>query len=225
MEEKKKNNSRDTVLVSLLVVVAIMTFLGGYAISGELSERSFRASNTNNTKDEVISVPDDIVRGLPVPTIDTLGFKEGDVVSIEDEKYEVNFGRYVASSSSYYDIKYGDKTSIIKLVRHDSNGEFEEFLIDFSYDVVDVFVSSFGNTNKYDTIFFLLDDGSVEYILMRDAIANNDFTSYGTLPNISNIAKFYNGNVCDSEGNNCIKTVFVQSTDRSIYNLYDLIVK
>ena len=225
MEGKKKNNNKDTVLLSLLAVVAILTFIGGYAISEELTERTYRASNANKKENDVISVPDDIVRGLPMPTIDTLGFKAGDVVSIEDQKYEVDFGRYTASSTSYYDIKYGDKNSIIKLVRHDSNGELEEYLIDFSYDVVDVFVSGFGNSNKYDTIFFLLDDGSVEYMLITNAIANDDFTSYGTLPNISNIAKFYNGNVCDNEGKNCLRTVYAQSTDSSIYNLYDIIVK
>ena len=225
MEGRKKNNGRDTVLVSLLAVVAIITFIGGYALSGELAERSYRASNGNNKNEDVISVPDDVVRGLPIPSVDTLGFKEGDVVSVEDEKYEVNFGRYTASKDSYYDILYGDKNTSIKLVRHDSNGEFEEYLIDFSYDVVDVFVSGFGKDNKNDTIFFLLDDGSVEYMLIRDAIANNDFTSYGALPGLTNVAKFYNGNVCDSEGNNCVKTVFAQTTDSSIYNLYDLIVK
>ena len=137
MEGKKKNNSRDSVLISLLIVVAVITFIGGYALSGDLSERSFRATKTDDTKKEVVVI-DDVVRGRTTPTVDTLGFKKGNIVSVLEKKYEVNFGKYELNAKTYFDLTYGDTNKTAKLVRHDSNGEFEEFLLDFNYDVVDI---------------------------------------------------------------------------------------
>ena len=140
------------------------------------------------------------------------------------QKYEVNFGKYELNAKTYFDLTYGDTNKTAKLVRHDSNGEFEEFLLDFNYDVVDIFVGSFGNAKENDTVFFLLDDGTVEYIVINEAVENNLFETL-QITSVLNVAKFYKGNVCNNDGTDCIETTYAQTMDGSIYDLYDYVIK
>ena len=69
------------------------------------------------------------------------------------------------------------------------------YLIPFDRNIVDVHMSTFDMNVELNTIFFLLDDGTVEYILIEDAIERNDFRSFGKLDGLNNIAKFYEGKI------------------------------
>ena len=73
---------------------------------------------------------------------------------------------------------------------------YEPHEIVFNQKVVDIYFSGFGQSSYGDTILFLMEDGTVQYLPLRKAYATDheNLKSYGTLSGVSNIVKFYTVN-------------------------------
>ena len=56
---------------------------------------------------------------------------------------------------------------------------------------VDSFIESFGNGRGGETLFFLMEDGTVEYIPVIKAIQEGKFQSFGKIPGVESVVKFY----------------------------------
>jgi hypothetical protein len=230
MEKEKskiKRKTQDSLVTSVIVVAALIAFIGGYALSADLQHSYFNVTSNNNKKDVLdgvqiagTSVGGSIVAGT------TLGFNENYVVSSDDYDYNLDLGSYSSVSTSYLNFEYGDTKSDIKVKRYyyENNGS-DEYTISFDKNVVDVHISNFESDPDYNVVLFLLDDGSIEYLLLERAITNNNFTAVSKIDNLSNVVKFYDGTACESGTPICTKTVFAQTTNGSIFDLYSYIVK
>ncbi len=87
----------------------------------------------------------------------------------------------------------------------------------------DLLLTGFGQTAGYGALFFLMEDGTIEYIPLAKAAKDNNFKSYGKLPNISNVIKFYRGASCDKSGPGCGQQSLAQRADGNFYELYDAV--
>ena len=87
----------------------------------------------------------------------------------------------------------------------------------------DLILSGFGQAVGEETLFFLMEDGSVEYVPIHKALQENKIQSYGKLPNVENVIKFYNGGSCAKTGPGCGHDIIAQRADGSYYNLYEAI--
>lgn len=63
----------------------------------------------------------------------------------------------------------------------------------FDQKMVDIFFDGFGQDASRDTILFLIKDGIIQYLRLKKVYLTDheNLKSYGTLPRISNIVKFY----------------------------------
>lgn len=112
--------------------------------------------------------------------------------------------------AEYYPYLYPDKTGA-------------ESISDFSLSgtPIDILLTNFGNGGHSETLFFLMDDGTIEYMPLFKAIETNNLKSYGKLPNLSNAIKFYKGSSCPKEGfTGCGHDALAQRADGSFYGLY-----
>ena len=106
--------------------------------------------------------------------------------------------------------------------RTDFNGlerreEFEITGLD-NDKIVDVFVSGFGNGMGDETMFFLMDDGTVEYMPIWKAYKAKNYHSYGKLPNVENVIKFMRGDYWHIPHGSYANT-FAQRADGKFYSL------
>ena len=220
----KSNNVRSSSVSVFILSAAIIAFIGGFAVSGEIKDRLFHYNDRDKEIKIVESEDIDIAGGNLVGN-KTLGFNENMVVTEDDDReYNVLLGTYMGVNDSYYDIQYGNTKAEIAFVKYSEFADDSQyFLIPFERKVVDIHMSTFNMNTELNTIFFLLEDGSVEYILIEDAIERNDFRSFGKIEELNNIAKFYEGTSCETDSVNCTKTAFAQSTDGRIYDLSNYI--
>ena len=218
----KTINKKNTNLSVFILIAAIIAFIGGYALSGELKDRTFRINGENKvetTSDDVKIAAGDTLGNK------TLGFNENLVVTDDyNQEYNIILGTYMGVDDSYFDIQYGTNKNEIVFIKYSNNEEDSQyFLLPFESRVVDIHLSTFDMNTELNTIFFLLEDGTVEYMLIEDAIERNDFRSFGKLEDLTNIAKFYEGTSCEVDSPICTKTAFAQSIDGKIYNLYSYV--
>lgn len=220
--EKTNKKAQDYLIASVIVVSAAIAFMGGYVLSSDVSKSFDKIKNNKNstTEEELsgLSIAGTTLSGK------TLGFEDDYVVGKDEEKdYNLILGTYVGVNDSYLNLSYGDSKKEVKITKYlYTNEELSDYDLVFDKEVVDIHMTSFDLSPSLNTIFFLLDDGTVEYMLVEDAIETNDFKIYGTLK-IKNIAKFYEGNVCSKENNKCEKTCFAQTVEGKIYDLAEYI--
>ncbi len=213
-----KMKGQDTLLLAIIGIIAGIAFVGGVAY-GENNYKIFsRGVSTVAKADEKI-VPAGYGSQL-----DTLGYDEYNIIYDENAyTYSLALDSYAGLNDSYYDVKYGQEKNTIILSKYFlADGKTENHQLSFDKPVVDSFVASFGENNDKDSIFFILEDGSIEYILMGRAMKNDDYRTF-KINDLKNIAKHYNANACSDENNACVRTVLVQAMDGTIYNLANYI--
>lgn len=215
--EKQKKKNQDSLIKSVSMIVAIIAFMGGFIISGELKERIYKSKKTtsnNSSEDEVVSAAKSSSSSI-------LGFDSNFVDS--NNRYSLVLGTYAGNNDSYFTLQYGNSLNEVKLIRYTYDDEnTQEYTLNFNENVVDVDLAAFASNPSLNAVVFLLDNGDIAYGLV-DELAS-ETPSYTTIDTLSNIVKFYHATSCDIE-NMCVETTLVQNTDKDIFDLYNYIVK
>lgn len=87
----------------------------------------------------------------------------------------------------------------------------------------DMLLTGFGQAVGYEVLFFLMEDGTVEYIPLAKATKEGNIKSYGKLNNITNVIKFYSGSSCSKTGPGCGMQSLAQRADGNYYELYEAV--
>ena len=213
--EKQNKKNQDTLVKSVCMIVAVLAFIGGFALSSELKERIYR-SNENNKKTN----DDDVVAAAQSLTV--LGFDQNYIDS--DDQYRLILGTYAGNNDSYFTLQYGNALNEVKMIRYYyDNDNTEEYTLQFNQDVVDVYLAAFSSDPTLNSVLFLLDNGDVAYGFVDEL--SSELPTYTIIDSLSNIVKFYSANNCNAENYECNETTLAQSTDKTIYDLYYYIVK
>ena len=217
-KEKKKNDAQGTLITAFIVVVVTIGFIGGFVLAGDLKERVYRANNTEKTTES----SDIFIAGGT--SNKTLGFDEKYVVSDLDLDYTIDLGTYAGSTDAYFTIEYGENKKDLTIVKYSYDSEeTQEYTLSFAGNVVDVYLGMFNNDPKNNTIFYLLDNGDVCFSRVEDMVQNDEYGSYYTLEELTNIVKFYSGNSCEPETAECNTTTYAQDKNGKIYDLNTII--
>ena len=216
-KEKIRKKGQDTLIVSIIGIAAGIAFIGGDFYGERHHARLFGGTTVVASNEEVVTAGEGVQKA-------TLGFDENQILYDEnDNNYTFIFDNYAGLDDSYFEVRYGDDKNSINLVRNYlETGNSEGHMLEFNERVVDSFVAGFGDSNEKDSIFFILEDGSIEYILIERAIRNDDYRTF-KIDGLSNIVKHYNANSCSDVTSNCERTVLVQSMDGTIYDLVNYV--
>lgn len=107
-------------------------------------------------------------------------------------------------------------------LENDGREEFEITGIDIE-KIVDIFISGFGNGIGDETAFFLMADGTVEYMPIMKAHEKGEYKSYGKLPGVENVIKFMSGELYEGGPYGALVGSFAQRADGKLYRLLDVI--
>ena len=101
---------------------------------------------------------------------------------------------------------------------------YENKQLNFEKEIKDIYFGGIGQDATGDIILFLMSDGTVEYIPVYQALLSNGIeglTSYGVLPNITDVVKFYTVNA--STGMIGSVSILAQTKDGTLYDLAPII--
>ncbi len=225
MENKKSKTGLHIFIGTLLGIL----ICGGVVFATySLGYLTFSSQEDNNDITEKEATKDDNNTNHE-DFINNLGFEESKITNKDSNNYKLSreFDGIVASL---------DESKTIVTIRFYSNitGGFDMYLpegydddyfnttkeIHFSKQLKDIYIGGFGTDFSNDTILFLMEDGTVEYLPIRNNLQYNpdNLKSYGALPELTDIVIFY-----DSNKEETGSTVLAQKSDGTIYDLQPII--
>lgn len=96
----------------------------------------------------------------------------------------------------------------------------DSFVINnFKSQPVGAIVATLGQAIGYETIFFLMADGTVEYVPVYYAVQNNDLRSYGQVAGVKEVIRFILTTDCDESNMGCGNTALAQRNDGKFYDI------
>ena len=219
---RKTSKPQDTLIAAVITVAAAIAFIGGYALASDFSASYY---NFKGSKTKSVAENSDIqMAGATLGGNSTLGFNENYVVTSGAYDYKFDLGTYASLGDAYIYLGYGKDKSEIRVTKYyyDNNNR-EEYTMHFNKNVVDIHMTTYEADTNLNTILFLLEDGSVEYMFAETAIENDNYVTQGKIAGLENIVKFYKGTACEKGTPICNRTSFAQSLNGKIYNVYDYI--
>lgn len=116
-----------------------------------------------------------------------------------------------------------DRVKEIYALATDKTGSENVSDLGLSGKPTDLLLTGFGQATGYETLFFLMENGTVEYIPLAKAAKSGNFKSHGKLPDVSNVIKFYSGSSCSKTGPGCGMQSLAQRADGNFYELYEAV--
>lgn len=222
-EVKKKNNS--SVLTILVVILLLVCLTMGVYIFTNKSENS-GGNNTNNNNSPTNS-----------EQTNTKDYANAKVLVFDGSK-SLNTKRtyrlidsnaagvhaMVKSSQNELDFSFVPSrvVSVYALNWASQRNDLVTNTIKFDKKITDIYFGGFGQTADGDTLFILLDDGTVEYIPLVHMFNNvqEHAVSYGKVPGATDVVKFVTAQVSAEKASGYVTTLAIRS-DGSFYDMFD----
>ena len=174
----------------------------------------------DGTTDETSGEPENILlRPIMIGASDALN---------NDSRFAYTTSTAVQTAFGYETIKNNGYTARIeicedalkKYYQYSTGKGCEFFDIEFDTPIADLFLGGFGQSPGYEVFFFLMSDGTVEYMPLYEAVKSGNIRSYGKLDGISDVVKITSSSVGCKGEQSCggwITTIGIRS-DGSFYD-------
>jgi len=233
-------------LIAMIVLAMIALGGVGFGIYGlvagssrvaelekQLAEKDETISELEQNDDGNEGTANDLAQRLLITTPEQLIGGDGKPVEVElrasfGSSVQITLSKQIGGEMELFDGSKINKEPSLRgrisgnFAGDDKNEEFEVTGIDAG-KVVDVFISGFGNGTGYETAFFLMEDGTVEYIPLVKAYEEKNYQSYGKLPGVENVIKFLSGEIYDGGPYGALVGAFAQRADGKLYRLLDVV--
>lgn len=201
-EEKSKNN---VVLIVIIIILLIAVIgLGGYIILNKDNSQSLDYNIENNTTNSknVNEQPTDKTETntTETETNSVIIFDGSKAINSNEKNYtlacEGNAGIWITVDSTQKVLTFSfTPTRVVEfysLTWTSTRNDRTSSKLNFDKKIVDVFFGEMGQSSSGDTLFILLEDGTVEYIPIVHMFNNvqAEVVSYGKIDGISDINKF-----------------------------------
>lgn len=240
MEEKKSNNLAIVIVLLVLVILGLVFYIlydKGIIFSKDDStittETTNNTSNNTNNKNETTEVKElDLTKSL---NTNNITYKNA-------SDQEGNYGLSMKINSDKKSVTLTIDWAIFgKFSTTGSSGEVKDYSVNgFSKNVKSTFIGNLGQHYSGITLFFIMEDGTVEYTkLFKQAETGNTdgsiyyvlngnfnsdgstgtFTSNGLVSNVKNVIKLYNADASNGTYSSGYITVIGTTTDGAFYDL------
>lgn len=223
-EQSKKTNK--FLVIGIIILFIIIIGLCGYIFLGKTNEESISGNTKNNLSD---SKKDETkVDSENKETLENnnglIIFDASKVINSNEKDYTLaysgNAGIYALVDSSQKVLTFSYKPSKVvedySLNWTSNRDDIVSSKINFDKKIVDVFFGGMGQDASGDTLFILLEDGTLEYIPIVHMFNNaqEQVVSYGKVNGVSDIVKLVSSST--SAG---VTTLAIKS-DGSFYDLW-----
>ena len=229
MEEGKAKSKNNGVLVCLILVLLFLVLgLGAYILlSKENSNNSQHVTenNTNTSNDEKVqNVIETKKEEKETRENLVISFDGSKSINSSEKNYTLscqgNAGIFLTVDKAQKKLTFSfTPTRVIEIYALNwtsSKNDMKISEIAFDKKIVDVFFGGMGQSVSGDTVFILLEDGTVEYIPIVHMFnhAHEEVISYGKINSVSDIQKFTLANT-----SNGFTTLAIKS-DGTFYDLW-----
>ena len=235
-DQKKKSfwNNKKTVkgkalsawVIVMILIFMLFTFGVGIFLGKEIfvkkPDDTNKESNVENTETDTNTEVDEKAHN-------SYKEKNGEFYSSYSQSvFDQNFGLSIYVLEDQKSVRINiSKYGIKDIYQIDMNNDLSKVLT-FDKKVIQVLFGEFGQGAGAETILFLMEDGSVEYIPFYKEISKSNWNtlsdaekmnSYGAIKGVTNVVMLYNMTVdSDLSGYN---SVGATRKDGTFYNLYD----
>lgn len=225
MEEKSKKTNTFLV-IGIIILLIVVIFLCGYIFLGKTNEESISGnannniSNSKNEETKVNSENKETLENTNGPII----FDGTKAVNSNEKNYTLscqgNAGIYASVDSSQKVLSFRYKPSKVvedySLNWTSNRDDIVSSKINFDKKIVDIFFGGMGQDASHDTLFILLEDGTLEYIPIVHMFNNaqEQVVSYGKVNGVSDIVKLVSSDTSDG-----VTTLAIKN-DGSFYDLW-----
>ncbi len=228
--ENKKSKTGLHVFVGILLgiiicgVVVFATYSLGYLTFNQVEETEKTETNNEENNEAEEEVSDN-----------SLDFDTSKIVNGNETQY------YLTNYNSTINIRLDETRQIVTLnynrkilsdtygLNWDTTGmdeyTYEDKQLTFDKNIKDIFYGGVGQDASGDIILFLMDDGTVEYIPVYQALSTSGIdglVSYGALQVVEDVIKFYTAYAMVGLTGN-YSTTLIQTEDGTLYDLAPII--
>lgn len=223
-EVKKKNNN--SVLTILVVVLLLVCLTMGVYIFTNKNENS-GGNNTNNNNNNPTNSEQSNAKDYANAKI--LVFDGSKSLNTERtyrliDSNAAGVHAIVKPSQNELDFSFVPSrvVSVYALNWASQRNDVVTNTIKFDKKITDIYFGGFGQTADDDTLFILLDDGTVEYIPLVHMFNNaqEHAVSYGKVPGATDVVKFVSAQVSGEKASGYVTTLAIRS-DGSFYDMLD----
>lgn len=225
MEEKSKKTNTFLV-IGIIILLIVVIFLCGYIFLDKTNDGSISGNTNNNisnSKNEETKVDSENKETLE-NTNGLIIFDGTRAVNSNEKNYTLscqgNAGIYASVDSSQKVLTFSFTPSKVvetySLNWTSNRNDVASSKINFDKKIVDIFFGGMGQDVSHDTLFILLEDGTLEYIPIVQMFNNaqEQVVSYGKINGVSDVAKLTLSNT-----SNGVTTLAIKS-DGSFYDLW-----
>ena len=228
--ENKKSKTGLHVFVGILLGIIICggvvfaTYSLGYLTFNQVEETEKTETNNEENNEAEEEVSDN-----------SLDFDTSKIVNGNETQY------YLTNYNSTINIRLDETRQIVTLnynrkilsdtygLNWDTTGmdeyTYEDKQLTFDKNIKDIFYGGVGQDASGDIILFLMDDGTVEYIPVYQALSTSGIdglVSYGALQGVEDVIKFYTAYAMVGLTGN-YSTTLIQTEDGTLYDLAPII--
>lgn len=221
--KKKNNNSVLTILVVVLLLVCLTMGVYIFTNKNENSGGNNTNNNNNNPTNSEQSNAKDYANAkiLVFDGSKSLNTKRtyrlidsnaaGVHAIVKPSQNELDFSFVPSRVVSVYALNWASQRN-----------DVVTNTIKFDKKITDIYFGGFGQTADDDTLFILLDDGTVEYIPLVHMFNNaqEHAVSYGKVPGATDVVKFVSAQVSGEKASGYVTTLAIRS-DGSFYDMLD----
>ena len=218
-KEKKKKNIGINICIGLLLAlfICIIAFISMYSSNYKLYvERNNKAKESQNTAITSLDFDTSNISNGGTNTYSLADYNENINITIDKTGKVATLSYNRSTLSNAYQLNW-DLTGV-------EAGTLESQTITFDKKINDVLFGGIGQDATGDVILFLMEDGTISYIPVYQALTTNGveaLTTYQTISNITDVVKFYTANV--TSGASSSVTVLAQTKDGTLYDLAPMI--
>ena len=218
-KEKKKKNIGINICIGLLLAlfICIIAFISMYSSNYKLYvERNNKAKESQNTAITSLDFDTSNISNGGTNAYSLADYNENINITIDETGKVATLSYNRSTLSNAYQLNW-DLTGV-------EAGTLESQTITFDKKINDVLFGGIGQDATGDVILFLMEDGTISYIPVYQALTTNGveaLTTYQTISNITDVVKFYTANV--TSGASSSVTVLAQTKDGTLYDLAPMI--
>lgn len=218
-KEKKKKNIGINICIGLLLAlfICIIAFISMYSSNYKLYvERNNKAKESQNTTITSLDFDTSNISNGGTNAYSLADYNENINITIDETGKVATLSYNRSTLSNAYQLNW-DLTGV-------EAGTLESQTITFDKKINDVLFGGIGQDATGDVILFLMEDGTISYIPVYQALTTNGveaLTTYQTISNITDVVKFYTANV--TSGASSSVTVLAQTKDGTLYDLAPMI--
>ena len=205
------------IVVLLVLLILLVLGMGGYLVYDKVLSKEVKEEKQENiTKEETVEEKNNNSINASDLVLDSSKcINQKNMVYSLSTNFDINGISIIYNNGN---VNISITPEIVKNSYNGINISNSSYTVNFNKKIVDIYVDGYGQSIGYETILFLMEDGTVEYIPFYYACNNDSFKTI-KLDGVDNIIKFLSASASPVEPGGGYHTILAQKQDGTFYDI------